>query len=48
MAKYKRYDYDQMVMLPISLENQLAVPPENSYMLKSLTFPFLPGKLVWC
>jgi hypothetical protein len=24
MAKYKRYDYDQMVMLPISLENQLS------------------------
>ena len=24
MAKYKGYDYDQMVMLPISLENQLA------------------------
>ena len=24
MAKYKRYDYNQMVMLPISLENQLA------------------------
>jgi len=23
MAKYKRYDYDQMVMLPISLEDQL-------------------------
>ena len=23
MAKYKRYDYDQMIMLPISLENQL-------------------------
>ena len=24
MAKYKSYDYDQLVMLPISLENQLA------------------------
>ena len=24
MAKFKRYDYDQMVMLPISLENQLS------------------------
>ncbi len=24
MAKYNRYDYDQMVMLPICLENQLA------------------------
>ena len=24
MAKYKRYLYDQMVMLPISLENQLS------------------------
>jgi len=23
MAKYKKYDYDQMIMLPISLENQL-------------------------
>jgi len=23
MAKYKHYDYDQMIMLPISLENQL-------------------------
>ena len=23
MAKYKRYDYDQMIMLPISLEDQL-------------------------
>ena len=23
MARYKRYDYDQMIMLPISLENQL-------------------------
>jgi transposase len=24
MAKYKRYDYDQMIMLPISLEDQLS------------------------
>ncbi|NIW11925.1 MAG: IS1182 family transposase, partial [Gammaproteobacteria bacterium] len=24
MAKYKRYDYKQMVMLPISLEDQLS------------------------
>jgi hypothetical protein len=24
MAKYKKYDYKQMVMLPISLEDQLA------------------------
>ena len=23
MAKYKRYDYSQMVMLPVSLEEQL-------------------------
>ena len=23
MAKYKKYDYKQMIMLPISLENQL-------------------------
>jgi hypothetical protein len=23
MAKYKRYDYDQIIMLPISLEDQL-------------------------
>ncbi len=23
MAKYKRYDYKQMIMLPISLEDQL-------------------------
>ena len=24
MTKFKPYDYDQMVMLPISLENQLS------------------------
>ena len=24
MAKYKRYDYDQMIMLPVSLEKQLS------------------------
>jgi len=24
MAKYKRYDYDQMIMLPISSEDQLS------------------------
>ena len=29
MAKYKRYDYDQMIMLPVSLEDQLAVPRKN-------------------
>ena len=24
MAKYKRYDYDQLIMLPVSLEKQLS------------------------